>query len=1318
MRTLRCGRHFPSMKTYSDRVFTLRARVSLPKQQLTAVLLTGLLLFMVGGGPCWYRAQAQPLSQPGSVDDSFIAAAGLEGWRHQLQCIVPLSDGRLLIGGSFTNYAGVPRPGLARLEADGCLDDTFAPAFESRTEDSAGITAVAQQPDGRILAGGWFTTLDGTRRNFVRLEGDGSIDESFAVDLSANSTVQAIALQSDGRILIGGSFHRVNGVARQCLARLQSDGGLDPSFVPARLEIGDDWYITSLGLQSNGQVIVGGHIFDVPWESYRGLVRLNHDGNLDTEFSAHVRADFAVFQLFVQPDDKILVDSGVTAYGLHVGGPSRLNSDGTLDTSFRAPATLGWVENMALAPDGKVLIGGYDRAAQLNPDGSLNLLFETVISGGDDNRVWAVAVQPDGQVLVEGDFTHVNELPVPGFARLRGDVTPRLPVLGQALADRTSYAGQTAGFTARAAGTGTLTYQWLWNDQPMPDSTSATLTLENVQAADAGHYAVRISNDAGSVTSPPAALEIRPVPQGAGSLDVRFDTSAGHTLSGLGGAYGQIQALLVEPSGQIVIGGAFVGCNGWQRKNLARFDSQGLLDLAFNEHRGPDGPLYSLARASDGAILIGGAFRTFDDQPHGSLVRLTPDGDRDADFAVDVRLDADAGQVWAVLPLGDGRVLVGGYFTAINGIPRAHLARLNHDGSIDSSFDASAQLGSRWNGVRELCLLPGDRILAGGHVGPIGRLLARFDPDGNFDPEFASQLTGDSLRDLAVSPSGKIYVAGELDLPQGNRDAIVRLNPDGSPDDTFEPLVIGVSALAVQPDDRLLIAGGFESVRGTPRNHVARLEPDGSLDETFNPNITSDQWGWYPGLIQAQADGSVWLTGRICFWGGKSSALIKLGQDGVLDEAWHNQAGEILLTDAATVRTILRQADGRLLIGGDFDYFDHHSRANLARLHPNGSLDHEFTTDWLGELDVGVMLMQPDGKLLVGPRNNYLGGWGRTYAGLVRLLPDGNVDSSFVSPWSETWNMRLHALALQADGKIIAGGEFQGGLVRLTPQGGFDADFEPPELPAYDGDAVHTVLLDQQEKIIVGGTANIGLFRLLPDGTQDETFVSDVRVDGAITVMLRQPDGGLLVGLTAGSIRGAPETPTPKLIRLRPDGAFDYGFATCLEEAPSALALETDQHILAAETDYRTGGTVIHRLNPDGSVDSAYQATAGQTGEWSTVYALLIEPNGQLLVGGTFSRINDQAVQAIARLNSGEQCWLCAARPADDGPFQLLLSGTPGMRWVVEVSADLMHWSTLTVVTNLQGDVQCTDPDWGLYPHRFYRASPPPPVEHSGTGNP
>ncbi len=359
---------------------------------------------------------------PGSLDLTFHARPGLDGWRYGLDCIVPQPDGKLLIGGYFTNYGEVPRNGLARLNHDGSLDTSFAPRLNTPLEFPAGIGAITLQPDRKILIGGWFTSVnDVPCTNFARLHPDGRLDESFAGHVEYG-TVQAITLQPDNRILIGGSFWSINGVEQHYLARLHPDGRLDSSFVPASLSIGDDWYITALGLQSDGSVIVAGHIFDIPWEDYLGVVRLHPDGSLDTEFRNHVKAEYAVFHLFVLPDDKILVDSGVMAYGAHCGGPSRLNADGTLDTGFQPLADLDWRWAMAVAPDGKVLVGGFDHLIQLNVDGSLNSRFQTSISGGADNRVLHVAVQPDGQVLIEGDFTHVNGEPVHGFTRLNGDL--------------------------------------------------------------------------------------------------------------------------------------------------------------------------------------------------------------------------------------------------------------------------------------------------------------------------------------------------------------------------------------------------------------------------------------------------------------------------------------------------------------------------------------------------------------------------------------------------------------------------------------------------------------------------------------------------------------------------------------------------------------------------------------------------------------------------------------------------------------------------------------------------------------------------------
>jgi uncharacterized delta-60 repeat protein len=106
-------------------------------------------------------------------------------------------DGKILIGGAFTNYNGTPRNGIARLNADGSLDNGFNPA--SGADGSAFI--LAQQLDGKILFGGDFTL---PRKSIARLNADGSLDTGFNPGTGADHQVNIITLQPDGKILIGG----------------------------------------------------------------------------------------------------------------------------------------------------------------------------------------------------------------------------------------------------------------------------------------------------------------------------------------------------------------------------------------------------------------------------------------------------------------------------------------------------------------------------------------------------------------------------------------------------------------------------------------------------------------------------------------------------------------------------------------------------------------------------------------------------------------------------------------------------------------------------------------------------------------------------------------------------------------------------------------------------------------------------------------------------------------------------------------------------------------------------------------------------------
>jgi uncharacterized delta-60 repeat protein len=1155
--------------------------------------------------------------------------------------IVPLPDGKVLVTGDFRVISGVEQPWVARLNADGSLDPTFVLGPLAGVE----LSFLARYGDGRMLFSCQITNQAGGHYGMVRLFPNGRLDTAFA-SLSDNGSITTAAIQADAKIVIGGSFWCIDGVERHYLARLNPGGALDTSFVPAHLEVGDDWYITGVVVQSDGKIVVSGHIFDVPWQSYYGIARLNADGSLDTAFRSRARVDGPVFRMLLQPDDKVVINGSFgRVNGVCRPGLARLNADGTLDTSFNPVPALfdgpaSFARTLALALDSKLFVATDKNVLRLNPDGSVDSVFQCQVGYGfwSGGLISALAVEAEGNVLISGGFRWVNGVPVPPLVRLRGDVMLVGPALGAQPRSRTRFAGQSVTLSVTASGTLPLSYQWLFNSSPIPGATNASLSLRNVQLSNAGAYTVVVSNAAGSITSTAAAFTVLPAPSGPGSLDFIFDTMAGGEMVGLASRGYDIDALVVQPDGKVVIAGDFLGCNGRLRRSVVRVHADGLLDELFNDRIGPDGPVRALALQADGQLLIGGTFSVFDTEPRGSLARLDRDGRLDAGFLAGVSLGAQKGTVYALAQQRDGRILIGGMFTAVNDVPRTNVARLHPDGRVDLDFTPVSGFDEQYGAVHALSVLPEGKLLVGGINGKQRRVLHRLNTDGSPDTSFANDLTGYWVRHLAVRSDGKIYAEGELDLggvSSGN--VIVRLNADGTRDRSFSPVKVSLMDLAMQPDDRIVIVGGFDTVQGVPRNWVARLNPDGSVDETFNPEEMANDWRQpHFSAVALGADGAVWLGGGLLLSDGTSDALIRLRSDGKLDEAYHANAGRVVIAGGEVhVKAIALQPDGRVFVGGKFDFFGTETRVNLVRLYPDGSLDYSFQPAWGGGLRVNALALQPDGKLVVGGAGSFLAPCGLSYAGLARLNPEGSVDASFTNYWSE-WSMRIHCLALQTDGRILVGGEFEGGLVRFNPDGSFDTTFSPPLLPAYDGDAVHAIVVQTDGKVVVGGTSAIGLFRLNIDGSKDTSFVSGVHVGGAVTVLLLQPDGRIIVGLLAGFVTGNEGIESANLVRLHPDGRLDTSFDSTVEEAPSALALQPDGRILAAETVWMPGrDTRIYRLNPDGSLDAMFLARAARDIGPAAIAALVLQPDGQVLVGGDFSSVNGIPMSDLARLNGG-----------------------------------------------------------------------------------
>ena len=322
------------------------------------------------------------------------------------------TDGKIIIGGGFTSYHGASIKGLARLNIDGSRDVGFNPGDGA----NSWVFSTAMQPDEKIIAVGDFTSFNGLSINrVVRLNSDGSLDPTFNLGMGANIEVRIVALQSDEKIIIGGSFTSYNGITINRIARLNNDGSLDASFNPG---IGPNNSIYTIAIQPDGKIIIGGDFTSYNGVSTNHVARLNADGSLDASFNPGTSANNTVLATAIQSDGKIVIAGFFTSFnGAARNYIARLNANGSLDATFNPG--FGADNNVwttALQPDGKIIIGGdftsfngvpINRIARLNSNGTLDSFFNP--GTGTNNSIFTSVLQPDGKLIIAGDFSFYND---------------------------------------------------------------------------------------------------------------------------------------------------------------------------------------------------------------------------------------------------------------------------------------------------------------------------------------------------------------------------------------------------------------------------------------------------------------------------------------------------------------------------------------------------------------------------------------------------------------------------------------------------------------------------------------------------------------------------------------------------------------------------------------------------------------------------------------------------------------------------------------------------------------------------------------------
>ena len=349
----------------------------------------------------------------------------------------------------------------------------------------------------------------------------------------------------------------------------------------------------------------------------------------------------------------------------------------------------------------------------------------------------------------------------------------------------------------------------------------------------------------------------------------------------------------------------------------------------------PNDEVDALALQTDGKVIFGGWFTALGTNSCSFLARANADGTVDTNF-----IAGTDGPVYSLAVQEDGKIIVGGWFSALNGDWRDFLGRLNPDGTLDTEFNPVAN-----STVYCLAQQADGKILVGGNFTTLGgqthNHLARLNPDGSVDASF-SPNANETTYCLAVQPDGKILVGGLFTTLNGlGRNYLGRLNSDGSTDTTFNPNAGNVVyTLAVQPNGKLVVGGWFSALNGQARTNIARLNPDGTLDLTFYGAANS-----YVKSSVLQANGKIWVNGgftalmtsswqtRYC--AGRLNTTGGLW-DGYPSSSWYSGWYGPFLASAI-------QDDGRVLSGGYFPSYT--SRRNVLRWSNNEAATQSLAFD-------------------------------------------------------------------------------------------------------------------------------------------------------------------------------------------------------------------------------------------------------------------------------------------------------------------------------------------------------------------------------------
>lgn len=586
-----------------------------------------------------------------------------------------------------------------------------------------------------------------------------------------------------------------------------------------------------------------------------------------------------------------------------------------------------------------------------------------------------------------------------------------------------------------------------------------------------------------------------------------------------------------------IIGGSFTTFASTSVGRIARLTSTGSLDTSFNSGgTGFNSNVRAIAIQSDDKILVGGDFTTYNTSSGytacNRIIRLNSDGSVDNTFSIGTGFN-DAVRSFKIL--SDGSILVVGSFSTYQGSSYNRLIKLSSTGSIDSSLNIgigfTGTLAGASPGVDYIEVNSSGDIYLGGvftaYKGIPRGCVAKISSTGDLYPSVVN-IVSDSYNQLmygikVLSDNRVVYIGNFNYYNDTNTSAykLVALNNDGTQSTEFKTFVqhtgqpiLGVTDIERYGNNKLLIAGAFNSYNSVSRPGITRILSNGSIDRSF---VTTGFGGGTNSSVRCVilSNGKIVASGAFTTYNGVSrNRITGINANGSIDTSFDVGTG----FNSSASQFLLRE-DEKLILAGAFTTYNNVSYNRIISLNVDGSVN--------GSFDIGTGLSSSPFTIVNYPGNKILIAASKTttYKGISKdgiflINSDGSIDNSFNVTVNTAFGS-ISKVAVQPDGKIVVAGNFDSinstslyGITRLNADGSIDNTFNPGL--GFQGsdngnyDVLSSISIQPDGKILLGGRVMsiyngvifVNFLRINADGSIDNTFTPrGVGREGILTML-------------------------------------------------------------------------------------------------------------------------------------------------------------------------------------------------------------------------